>query len=78
VLAALVLVGYALTMAGLAVAIGGRAELGIPLVVIGLAHVVGAGAAMIFGPLRARPSHLHAMSNTTAEIGRTLDSSHAR
>ena len=78
VLAVLVAIGYALTIAGLAVAIGGGAELGVPLVVIGLAHVVGAGAGLAFGPLRARPAQLPAMRNTTAAIDRALEKVHAR
>ena len=59
VLAALVAIGYALAIAGVAVVIGGAGELGIPLVIIGAAHVVGAGAGLVFGPLRARAAHLH-------------------
>jgi uncharacterized membrane protein len=78
VLAVLIAIGYALTIAGLALAIGGGAELGVPLVVIGLAHVVGAGAGLVFGPLRARPPQLHAMRNTTAAIDRALEQVHAR
>jgi hypothetical protein len=78
VLAALVAIGYALAIAGLAVAIGGAAELGIPLVTVGLAHVVGAGAGLVFGPLRARPSELQPMRNTTDAIDRALEKVHAR
>ena len=78
VLASLVAIGYALAIAGLAVAIGGAAELGIPLGVIGLGHVVGAGAGLVFGPLRARPSPLQALPNTTAAIDRALEKVHAR
>ena len=78
VLAGLIAIGYALAIAGLAVAIGGGAELGIPLVIAGLAHVVGAGAGLVFGPLRARASHLHPMSNTTASLDRALEKVHAR
>ena len=79
VLAVLVAIGYALAIAGLAVAIGGAAELGIPLVIVGLAHVVGASAGLVFGPLRARPSpQLHPMPNTTAAIDRALEKVHAR
>ena len=77
VLAVLVAIGYALAMAGLAVAIGGGAELGIPLVIIGLAHVAGAGAGLVFGPLRARPSRLHPMRNTAAAVDRALEKVHA-
>ena len=78
VLAGLVAIGYALALAGLAAAIGGGAELGIPLIVIGGAHVVGAGAGLVFGPLRARAAHLHLMGNTTAAIDRALEKVHAR
>ena len=78
VLAGLVAIGYALAMAGLAVALGGGAELGIPLVVIGLAHVVGAGAGLLLGPLRTRPSPVQALRNTTAAIDRALEKVHAR
>ena len=78
VLAALVAIGYALAIAGAAVAIGGGGELGIPLAVVGLAHVVGAGAGLVFGPLRARASHLRPMRNTTAAIDRALEKVHVR
>lgn len=78
VLAALVAIGYALAIAGLAVAFGGGAELGIPLVVVGLAHVVGAGAGLVLGPLRARAARRHPMRNTTAAIDRALEQVHAR
>ena len=78
VLAALVAIGYALAIAGLAVVVGGGAELGIPLVVAGAAHVVGAGAGLVLGPLRARASHLQLMRNTTAAIDRALEKVHAR
>jgi uncharacterized membrane protein len=77
-LAALVAIGYALAIAGVAVVIGGGAERGIPLVVIGAAHVVGACAGLAFGPLRARASHLQLMGNTTAAIDRTLEKKHVR
>ena len=57
--------------------IGGGAEVGIPLVVVGLAHVVGAGGGLVFGPLRARPAHLQPMRNTAAAIDRALEKVHA-
>ncbi len=76
-LSALIAIGYALAIAGLAVAFGGAAELGIPLVVVGLAHVVGAGAGLVLGPLRARAARRHPMRNTTAAIDRALDKVHA-
>lgn len=78
VLAALVAIGYALAIAGLAVAFGGGTELGIPLVVVGLAHVVGAGAGLVLGPLRARAARRHPMRSTTAAIDRALEKVHAR
>jgi len=77
VLAVLVAIGYALAIAGLALAIGGGAELGIPLVVLGLAHVVGAGAGLVFGPLRARAARPHPMRSTAAAIDRALEKVHA-
>ena len=76
VLAVLVAIGYALAIAGLAIAIGGGAAPGVPLVVAGLAHVVGAGAGLAFGPLRARPPQLQALRNTTAAIDRALEKVH--
>jgi hypothetical protein len=76
VLAALVAIGYALAIAGLAVAIGGGAEVGIPLVIAGGAHVVGAGAGLIFGPLRARSPQLQPMPNTAAAVDRALEKVH--
>jgi fatty acid desaturase len=78
VLAGLVAIGYALAVAGLAIALGGGAELGIPLVIVGSAHVLGGAAGLVFGPLRARPAHLHPMRNTTASIDRALEKVHAR
>ena len=78
VLVALVAIGYALAIAGVAVLIGGAADLGIPLVIIGGAHLVGAGAGLIFGPLRARAAHLQLMGNTAAAIDRALEKVHAR
>jgi hypothetical protein len=72
VLAALVVVGYALAMAGLAILFGGHATVGMPLVIIGLAHLAGAGAGLIYGPLRARAAQPELMENTTAAVGRTV------
>jgi len=77
VLSALVAIGYALAIAGLALAFGGGDELGIPLVVVGLAHVVGAGAGLVFGPLRARAARRHPMRNTAAAVDRALEKVHA-
>jgi len=72
VLVALVVVGYALSMAGLAILFGGRATVGMPLVIVGLAHLVGAGAGLIYGPLRARAAQPELMENTTAAVGYTM------
>jgi len=72
VLAVLVIVGYALAVAGLAILFGGQATVGIPLVVVGLAHLAGAGAGLIYGPLRARAAQPELMEQTTAEVGRTV------
>ena len=72
VLAGLVAVGYALAMAGLAVLFGGHATVGIPLVIVGLAHVAGAGAGLIYGPGRARATQSELMENTTDAVGRTV------
>jgi hypothetical protein len=70
VLAALIAVGYGLAMAGLAVAIGGRGAVGVPLVIVGLAHMAGGGAGLAFAPLRRRGSRL--LGNTTAALSRSL------
>ena len=72
VLATLVAVGYALAMAGLAVLFGGHATVGIPLVIVGLAHLAGAGAGLIYGPGRARVTQSELMENTTDAVGRTV------
>src|ERR1700690_474523 len=54
VLATLVALGYGLAMAGLAVVIGGHSAVGLPLVIIGLVHIAGAGVGLMFSPLRPR------------------------
>jgi hypothetical protein len=72
VLAAIVAIGYALAIGGLAFVIGGGASVGLPFVIVGLAHVVGAGAALAFGPLRGRGAQTHPMRNTTVAVDRTL------
>jgi fatty acid desaturase len=70
VLATLVALGYGLAMAGLAVLIGGHRAEGIPLVIIGLAHVTGAGAGLFFAPLRPRGAHL--MEKSTSAMSSSL------
>jgi fatty acid desaturase len=70
VLLTLIALGYGLAMAGLAVVIGGHTNVGLPLVVIGLAHVAGAGVGLLFSPLRPHGSHL--MDNSTAAMNSSL------
>ena len=70
VLATLIALGYGLAMAGLAAVIGGHATVGIPLVVIGLVHVAGAGLGLLLAPLRPRGSHL--MDSSTAAMNSSL------
>jgi len=72
VLAALVVVGYALAMAGVAILFGGHGTIGMPLVIVGLAHLAGAGAGLIYGPLRPRAGRPELMENTTDAVGETI------
>ncbi len=70
VLATLVALGYGLAMAGLAVLIGGHPTVGLPLVVIGLVHIAGAGVGLLFSPLRPRGGRL--MDSSTAAMNSSL------
>jgi fatty acid desaturase len=70
VLVTLIALGYGLAMAGLAVLIGGQAAVGIPLVIIGLAHVAGAGVGLMLAPIRPRGSRL--MDNSKAAMNTSL------
>jgi fatty acid desaturase len=70
VLVTLVALGYALAMAGLAVVIGGHNAIGLPLVILGLVHIAGAGVGLLFSPLRPRGSHL--MDSSTAAMNSSL------
>jgi hypothetical protein len=70
VLAALIAVGYVLAAAGLALVIGSRAGVGLPLVIIGVLHFAGAGAALSVVLMRARGPHL--MGHTTAAVTGTV------
>jgi hypothetical protein len=70
VLATLVALGYGMAMAGLAVVIGGHSAVGLPLVIIGLVHIAGAGAGLMLSPLRPRGSHL--MDSSTAAMNSSL------
>ena len=71
VLAALATVGYGLTMAGIAVLLdgGGRGG-GIPLIIIGGVHVVGAGTGILVTLVRLR--RLHPMDATADEVNQSL------
>src|SRR5512140_2777519 len=64
VMIALAIVGYALAMAGLALLLGGRTETGAPLLIIGLVHLVTAGAVIVLAVVRLRRVRL---MNATAE-----------
>jgi fatty acid desaturase len=70
VLATLVALGYGLAMAGLAIVIGGHTTVGLPLVIIGLIHIAGAGVGLMLSPLRRRGSHL--MDSSTAAMNSSL------
>jgi hypothetical protein len=50
VLAALVALGYGMAMTALAFIIGGQSSVGIPLVVVGLAHMAGGGLGLVLSP----------------------------
>jgi fatty acid desaturase len=63
VLATLVVLGYGFAVAGLAVVIGGDSPVGLPLVIIGLVHIAGAGVGLMFSPLRPHGAHLMDSSN---------------
>lgn len=70
VLATLLALGYGLAMAGLAVLVGGRTAVGLPLIVIGLAHVAVAGVGLLLSPRRARKERL--MGVSTAALSSSL------
>jgi hypothetical protein len=70
VLAALTTVGYGLTMVGLATILDGGSPGGIPLLVIGLVHVVGAGLGIVITVLRLR--RLRPMNATAGEVKESL------
>lgn len=70
VLAALATVGYGLTMAGLAIILDGGSRGGIPLLIIGIVHVVGAGVGILIAVLRLRRMRL--MNATADEVNQSL------
>lgn len=69
--ALLMLFGYALTMAGLALLVAGNRRLAFAFGAVGLAHLLGAGAAMLI--LVARRGHLQMMKATTTELAQSAD-----
>jgi fatty acid desaturase len=71
VLAALLALGYGLAIAGLAVVIGGHRGMGIPFVLIGAAHVVGAGVGLLLALTRKPGSQL--MNASTTAMTRSLE-----
>lgn len=71
VLAVLLVLGYGLGMAGLAVVLGGHPGTGIPLALMGAAHVVGAGVGLVLA-LARRPG-LQLMEASTAAMARSLE-----
>lgn len=70
VLATLVALGYGLAMVGVAFLFGGHPGVGIPLVVIGLVHIAGAGVGLLLSPLRPRGTSL--MDSSTAAMNSSL------
>ena len=70
VLAALATVGYGLTMAGLAIILDGGSTGGIPLLVIGIVHVVGGGGGIFIAVARLRRMRL--MNATADEVNQSL------
>jgi hypothetical protein len=70
VLVALAIVGYGLTMAGLAVILDGGSTGGIPLLIIGIVHVLAAGIGILIAVVRLRRMRL--MNTTAAEVNQSL------
>jgi hypothetical protein len=70
VLVALAMVGYGLTMAGLAILLGGGTAGGVPLLVIGLVHMAVAGMGILVAALRLRRVRL--MNTTADEVKQSL------
>jgi hypothetical protein len=70
VLVALAIVGYGLTMAGLAVILDGGSTGGIPLLIIGIVHVAAAGVGILITVVRLRRMRL--MNATANEVNQSL------
>jgi hypothetical protein len=67
VLATLLALGYGLAMAGLAVVFGGHPAVGIPLAIVGAAHVAIAGVGWVLALARRRGlQHMKASNNAIA------------
>lgn len=69
-LGALATVGYGLAMAGLAIILDGGSKGGIPLLIIGILHVVAAGVGILIAVLRLR--RLRLMNATADEVNQSL------
>jgi hypothetical protein len=69
-LAGLGTVGYGLTMAGLALFLDGGLKGGIPLLIIGSVHLLGAGAGILIALARLR--RLRLMNATADEVNQSL------
>ena len=70
VLVALAMVGYGLTMAGLAILLGGGTAGGVPLLAIGMVHMAVAGMGILVAALRLR--RLRLMNTTADEVKQSL------
>jgi hypothetical protein len=70
-LALLMLLGYALTMVGLALLLAGDRRLAFAFGAVGLVHLLGAGAAMLV--LVARGERLQVMKSTATELAHSAD-----
>jgi hypothetical protein len=70
ILVAFLIVGYALAMAGLAVVLGGNTAIGVPLLAVGIAHVVLSGAGIV---LASRRRDTHLMDSTVEQVGQSLN-----
>lgn len=70
VLAALATVGYGLTMAGLAIILDGGSKGGVPLLVIGVVHVVGGCVGILIAVARLR--RMRPMNATADEVNQSL------
>jgi len=70
ILATLVALGYGMAMAGLALVLAGHGSMGLPLIVIGLVHIAGAGVGLLLSPLRPHGGRL--MKRSTVAMNNSL------